>query len=461
MSVRSLPPAAHAAGPAKPPAASAGKAGSSAAAFFGSLVAGHLGTSTPPGAAPATAQTAAQPGAALPPAVSGDAGSTGVPGPPATGTADVATGQAAAVTGQAAVVAGQAAAVATQAAGVGTTGAATATPAAGETTGTGTGSADDPTDEEGGTGTVTAPLLGLVLLGALTGPPAAGTPADPAGATATGPTGDQATAVTPGSGVIAAAAGARALGGSAAQTSDQTGGQAGAAAGGPAAAQAAGDPGQPTPAGLAAGLSPAVGTVGGTATGATTVATTTGTTTAATRSAVLDQVLPAVPRVVLRGDGTTRLSLKLHPADLGEVHLTVTVRGHEVDVTMAGGPQAREALAEGSSRLRGLLEGIGHTTGQLVVRDLPAGTGTGGSAQQGPGSQSDPWAGRPGSGDGADLARQGAGHGTGHGDADPRHPAGSPRGVPGLPDDPTTSHSGRTRGGRRTASPAAGLDLTI
>ena len=214
--------------------------------------------------------------------------------------------------------------------------------------------------------------------------------------------------------------------------------------------------GAPTPAGvaagLAAGLAPAAGTVGGKVTGATT---------AATRSAVLDQVLPAVPRVVLRGDGTTRLSLKLHPADLGEVHLTVTVRGHEVDVTMAGGPQAREALAEGSSRLRGLLEGIGHTTGQLVVRDLPAGAGTGGSTQQGPGSQSDPWAGRPGSGDGADLTRQGAGHGTGRGDNDPRNPAGSAHGVPGLTDDLTATHPGTTRGARRTASSAAGLDLTI
>jgi hypothetical protein len=88
------------------------------------------------------------------------------------------------------------------------------------------------------------------------------------------------------------------------------------------------------------------------------------------RSALLDQVLPAVPRVVLRGDGTSRLTLKLHPADLGEVHLTVTVRGHQVDVTMAAGARAREALDEGSARLRGLLEGMGHTAGQVVIRDL-------------------------------------------------------------------------------------------
>ena len=94
------------------------------------------------------------------------------------------------------------------------------------------------------------------------------------------------------------------------------------------------------------------------------------------RSAVLDQVLPTVPRVVLRGDGTSRLTLKLHPADLGEVHLTVTVRGHQVDVTMAAGARAREALDEGTARLRGLLEGIGHTAGQVVVRELASPPGT-------------------------------------------------------------------------------------
>jgi flagellar hook-length control protein FliK len=94
------------------------------------------------------------------------------------------------------------------------------------------------------------------------------------------------------------------------------------------------------------------------------------------RSAVLDQVLPTVSRVVLRGDGTSRLTLKLHPADLGEVHLTVTVRGHQVDVTMAAGARAREALDEGTARLRGLLEGIGHTAGQVVVRELASPSGT-------------------------------------------------------------------------------------
>ena len=90
------------------------------------------------------------------------------------------------------------------------------------------------------------------------------------------------------------------------------------------------------------GLTPVVATVTGAASATPTSSD------AATRSAVLDQVLPALPRVVLRGEGTSRLTLKLHPADLGEVHVTVTVRGQEVDVTLAAGARAREALSEGS-----------------------------------------------------------------------------------------------------------------
>jgi flagellar hook-length control protein FliK len=101
-------------------------------------------------------------------------------------------------------------------------------------------------------------------------------------------------------------------------------------------------------------------------------------------SQVLDQVLPAVPRLVSRGDGTQRLTLKLHPADLGEVHLTVTVKGGSVDVRLAAGHQAREALREGSSQLRSLLELTGHATGQLVIRDLPTTAGPSGAATSNP-----------------------------------------------------------------------------
>jgi hypothetical protein len=102
-----------------------------------------------------------------------------------------------------------------------------------------------------------------------------------------------------------------------------------------------------------------------------------GTTTASAQAggtpatAVLDQVLPTLPRMVSRGDGTHSLTLKLHPADLGEVHLTVTVKNGTVDVTLAAGAAARDALRDGAGQLRSLLDVTGHTAGQLVIRDLP------------------------------------------------------------------------------------------
>lgn len=86
---------------------------------------------------------------------------------------------------------------------------------------------------------------------------------------------------------------------------------------------------------------------------------------------ILDQIAPGIARVSGRGDGIHRLQLRLHPADLGEVHLTVTVRGSRVDVQIAASAEARDALREGSAQLRGLLESVGRTTGQLVFRDLP------------------------------------------------------------------------------------------
>ncbi len=85
---------------------------------------------------------------------------------------------------------------------------------------------------------------------------------------------------------------------------------------------------------------------------------------------VADQVWPVVPRLVARGDGTHRITLRLHPADLGEVRVTVTVKGGKVDVMLAAGADAREALREGGVSLRSLLEGTGRSAGHLVLRDL-------------------------------------------------------------------------------------------
>jgi flagellar hook-length control protein FliK len=93
-------------------------------------------------------------------------------------------------------------------------------------------------------------------------------------------------------------------------------------------------------------------------------------------TAVVDQVMNAVPKMLQRGDGTSRLTLRLHPADLGEVHVTVAVKGDSCNVTLAADERARAALGAGSERLRSLLAGLGHTSGEVVVRELAAGAGS-------------------------------------------------------------------------------------
>lgn len=106
---------------------------------------------------------------------------------------------------------------------------------------------------------------------------------------------------------------------------------------------------------------------------------------------VVDQVAPVLTRMVSGPEGQHRMMLRLHPADLGEVHLTVTVRGDTVDVTVAAAPEARELLTEGSSELKSLLDSVGRTADRLVFRDLPGtgttvqviSTGTGGANQDG------------------------------------------------------------------------------
>jgi flagellar hook-length control protein FliK len=88
-------------------------------------------------------------------------------------------------------------------------------------------------------------------------------------------------------------------------------------------------------------------------------------------NAVTAQVFPEIPALVTRGEGTQSITLKLHPADLGEVRVTVTVKNGLVDVTLSAGPEAQEALRTGSGELRSLLDLTGVATGQLIVRDLP------------------------------------------------------------------------------------------
>ena len=93
-------------------------------------------------------------------------------------------------------------------------------------------------------------------------------------------------------------------------------------------------------------------------------------------NAVTEQVFGQVTRLVGRGEGTHRLTLRLHPADLGEVKVVLTVRNGNVDVTLSAGAQAREALRDGSPHLRSLLELTGAGAGHVTLRDLATGATT-------------------------------------------------------------------------------------
>ncbi|QWZ08492.1 flagellar hook-length control protein FliK [Nocardioides panacis] len=424
MTITPLAPAPAAPAPGSTPT-SAGRPGSAAAALFGLLVDQHLGTAEgaapDPAAASATAASAATAPATTPATV------------PAAGPAGTPLAVPAAVTGAA-----------------GDTVEEDADDTAADADGS-TPTAPDATASGGLAALAGFPVVALPVLSQTATPTqgghdepagsrseASGTvdASEPTGATVTSAVGtDPATAVV--TGQSSAATPDQAI----TQTTGAPVVDPSATAPAPSASSAAGV--------SAAGLTPVVAT---TTTGGTTA--TPAPADAATRSAVLDQVLPALPRVVLRGDGTSRLTLKLHPADLGEVHVTVTVRGQEVDVTLAAGARAREALSEGSSRLRGLLEGIGHTTGQVVLRDLP-----GGSAPVQPAVGQQP------AGTGPHAGGQSSGQAGGQGQADDRgqgfgRPAGLDGGPAGREGDSST-HLRPSGTVRHQPSAAAGIDVTI
>ena len=87
---------------------------------------------------------------------------------------------------------------------------------------------------------------------------------------------------------------------------------------------------------------------------------------------VVDQVAPVFTRMVSGPEGQHRMMLRLHPADLGEVHLTVTVPGDSVDVTVSATPEAREMLADGPASCEALLDSVGRTADRIVFRTCPA-----------------------------------------------------------------------------------------
>lgn len=113
-------------------------------------------------------------------------------------------------------------------------------------------------------------------------------------------------------------------------------------------------------------------------------------------TAVLRQVFPEVTRVAST-PGTHRLAITLHPDDLGEVRVTVVVRGESVRVNVATDPTngvARTALEHGAPELRRLLESTG-SDARVEFRDLGAGAGLGsttdGGRQQQPQASGNGW----------------------------------------------------------------------
>ena len=318
----------------------------------------------------------------------------------------------------------------------------------GAAAGTPPGPGADATSTVGGPGAA-APGAGASPVGTL----AAG---DAAARGATGPGSTTATAADtrPGTSATTAAPGAATEPARGAAATDLRG-DAGALP------RAAGPEQAGAPAGAVAATAPATGTAGSTGAGSGT---------AAAPNPVTAQVAPAVTRLVSRGDGVHRLNLRLHPADLGEVRVTLTVRAGRVDVSLAAGPGAREALREGSPHLRSLLELAGATAGNLTVRELtgPAGapattSGGSGSASGQPGTTQqhlgqdagrDARGGSPLAG-GSDGSGGSGGHGggTGRGGTSGPH-AGVPTGPDGRPA-PGTGATGASRAGHRT------LDLSI
>jgi flagellar hook-length control protein FliK len=95
-------------------------------------------------------------------------------------------------------------------------------------------------------------------------------------------------------------------------------------------------------------------------------------TAATAASGVTGQVFPEVTRLVSRGDGTQRITMKLNPEALGDVRVVLTVRNGEVHVRMAGSELAQHALLQGAPELHRLLDLAGATSSQIVVGEQTA-----------------------------------------------------------------------------------------
>ncbi|WP_426242320.1 flagellar hook-length control protein FliK [Nocardioides sp. LHG3406-4] len=101
---------------------------------------------------------------------------------------------------------------------------------------------------------------------------------------------------------------------------------------------------------------------------------------------VTAQVFPEIGRLAVRassgGEGIHRITLNLHPETLGDVRVTLSVRGGEMKINIHAATEAGRIMAEGLPELRRLL---GHAGADAIVavRDTGAGGATLSTADQG------------------------------------------------------------------------------
>ncbi|CAA9401154.1 flagellar hook-length control protein FliK, partial [uncultured Nocardioides sp.] len=164
---------------------------------------------------------------------------------------------------------------------------------------------------------------------------------------------------------------------------------------------------------------------------------------------VTAQVFPEIGRLALRassaGEGVHRITLNLHPETLGDVRVTLVVRGGEMKVSIHAATEAGRIMADSLPELRRLLTAAGAGDASLAVRDTTAGGATMSSA--------DPGSDRSGPGRSGYDAQQGRQHGQDARMRDGHHATdgstSGPRGALPGPHDPV-----------RTARPA-GVDVTV
>ena len=92
-----------------------------------------------------------------------------------------------------------------------------------------------------------------------------------------------------------------------------------------------------------------------------------------TPTAVVQQVFPEVARLATAGNGTHRITLTLHPDDLGTVRVTLTVHDGSMRVSLAA-DQATDSLVRGCAELHRLLQDHSGGDARIVVRNIVTGT---------------------------------------------------------------------------------------